>query len=279
MQNKLLKEDWRKNMNVIQKIKIEILALTISVFIKSVLGSIITTSTIIVAYQLLLNHYIFLAPYRWYFYTLAVAISIWSFIFIRDRFFYRPVFPRLYPDYRILEKDILYEYKDRMHMIYRKRLKLKALKDNLKSFDHRYRWTGKGTIKVHLSHPKQKYIETFQKGLFQYYSVLFERTLKKKETFDLEIIFELEDIEGKARTFLSTLIEEPTDYLSLKVKLPYSFKINEAVYEICTHMGAKNPIDTNNIPFINGVAELEIYKPKLLYYYEISWPDTPSKIN
>lgn len=264
-------------MNVFQKIKIEILALTISVFIKCVLGSIITTSTIIAAYQLLLKHYLFLMPYQWYFYILAVAIGIWSFIFIRDRFFvYRPVFPRIYPDYRILEKDILYEYKDRTHMIYRKRLKIKALIDNIKSIEHRYRWTGKGTIKVFLSHPKQKYIETFQKGLFQYYQVIFERTLKKKEIYDIEILFELEDVEGKARTFLSTLIEEPTDYLSLKVKLPYSFKINEAVYEICTHMGAQNPVDTNKIPFKNGVAELEISKPKLLYYYEITWPDTPA---
>lgn len=267
-------------MGVIQKIRIEILALTISVIVKCVLGSIITTSTIIVTYQLLLNHYIFLAPYKWYFYTSAVVIGIWSFIYIRDIFFvFRPIFPRIYPDYRILEKDILYEYKDRTHMIYRKRLKLKVLKDNLKSFDHRYRWTGKGTIKVHLSHPKQKYIETIQKGLFQYYSIIFERALKKKEIFDMEIIFELEDIEGKARTFLSTLIEEPTDHLSLKVKLPYSFNINEAVYEICTHMGAKNPIDTNNISFINGVAELEIHKPKLLYHYEITWPEHPAKIN
>lgn len=267
-------------MNILQKIRIEILALTISVIIKCLLGSIITVSTIIAVYQLLLNHYISLAPYQWYFYTLAVAIGIWSFIFIRDSFFvYRPVFPRMYPDYRVLEKDILYEYKDRTHMIYRKRLKLKVLKDNLKSFEHRYRWTGKGTIKVHLSHPKQKYIETIQKGLFQYYSIMFEKTLKKKEIYNLEIIFELEDIEGKAKTFLATLIEEPTDHLSLKVKLPYSFKINEALYEICTHMGAKSPVKTNKIPFKNGVAELEISKPKLLYHYEITWPDTPAKID
>lgn len=249
----------------------QLIKISVWLVLKLILSSLITTTTFIAIYQALSIKLIILTQFKWYFVFLSVIGGIWASIRYN---LYLPTFPPLSPDFKILEKVVTYEYIDKTHMIYKKKLVLQALKNNLNRFEHRYRWSGKGKKEVTCTRPGQKFIETIEKNIFQYYDIRFERTIKKKEKIEVEIVFDLMDEEGRARPFLSTLIEDPTTNLTLRVKLPRSFGVKEAFCEISTHMGARAPVITEIIKFNEyGIAEFNEKKPMLLYHYELKWTE------
>jgi hypothetical protein len=152
---------------------------------------------------------------------------------------FHPTFPRLDSDYNILEKEITYEYKDISRMIYRKAIRLKALKKAIDVYNDKYTWTGRGKVKISSTYKDQK---------------------------------DLEDEEKTAVPFFSATIEEPTEFLKLNLILPTELGIKKVTCEVSCGMGAKKPLSsvTKDIDG-RGKVDWEIEKPKLLHHYEIRW--------
>lgn len=237
---------------------------------------ILAQSISLVASKLLTVKLVYLAPYKWYIGTIFSCIGFLTVLYIyrkADRF--RPDFPRLDFDYQVVEKDIYYEYTDRAHMTYRKKVRVKALKNGLDTFRDKYRWTGKGGVAVKSGVPEHQITETFLRSVWQVYEVRFGRTLKKGDMITTECIWELEDKEGMAVPFFSATIEEPTDLLRFNLCLNTSLGVREVICETSSGISSGKPLDTIVKQMDkHGEVTWEIRKPKLLYHYEMKWSMT-----
>lgn len=217
-----------------------------------------------------------LRRYKW---ELLVTISsILAFIFLKthSRFDkYRPNFPRLDFDFELVEKEITYQYKDEIHMIYKKKNVLKALKNGINVYTDKYQWTGKGNVKLISGIKEQPIVETIRKNVWQFYEIRLQKTLKRNEKITTEAIWELEDLEHKAVPFFSATIEEPTDFLKFNLSLPNSFNVREVTCETSCSIGSQKPLDSITKPLTTydglSCVTWEIKNPNLLYHYEIKW--------
>ncbi len=215
----------------------------------------------------------FLAPYVLYITVFFSAGGAFFCIILYERLSLRkPRFPKLEFHFRIIEKEYTYEYKDKNHMIFTKRIKLKALKNNLDRYHDRYCWSGLGNVLVRSEVKDQIFLSMGRKDVYHEYEILFGRNLKKGEEIETCIVFELEDLQGQAIPFLSTTISEPTQYQILRVIIPKSLGVEKAVAEIKPCTDSYIPIDTELINFnVSGEAKWETKKPRLLYVYSIRW--------
>lgn len=215
----------------------------------------------------------FAAFNKWWFIVIFGFGGAWLFILLYQKFSrFRPTFPRLDFDFQILEKEVSYEYVDKTHMIYRKKNFLRALKNNLDTYHDKYHWTGSGKVKIKSEIKEQQFIETIRKNVWQFYEIRFQKTLKKGEEIETEVIWELEDVAGKAVPFFSATIEEPTDALILNLCLSPGLGVKEAVCEISSGIGAKKPFSSEILKLNrDGWVTWKIRKPKLLHHYEMKW--------
>lgn len=215
----------------------------------------------------------FLEPIKWPLTALLVSISGLIFVILYQRYYrYRPTFPALDFDFKIIEKEISYEYKDKTHITYRKKCLLRSLRDNLDVYYDKYHWTGLGRINVKSAIKEHHYRETVKKNIWSCYEIRFQKSLKRGEEIETELIFDLEDIDNKAVPFISATIEEPTDLLVMSVSLPDSLGVREATCETSSSIGARRPFLSKTVPINrNGQANWSIKKPKLLHHYEIRW--------
>ena len=215
----------------------------------------------------------FLAQYSLFITILSVAAVCFIFMAVHDRFSINYVVIRVTEScFRIIKKEYTYTYKDKKNMTFRKKLTLKALKNNTDCYHDRYFWTGHGDTTVVSEHNDQEYAETIRKDVYQEYVINFDRNLKKGEVIVTSIFFTLEDLDNKAIPFLSTTISEPTDYLSMKVKVPVSFRIEKAIAEIFPCADSYIPVKTEIILFDkDGEAKWEVNNPKRFHLYSLRW--------
>jgi hypothetical protein len=183
----------------------------------------------------------------------------------------KPDFPVIDANFEILDLKILYDHKEIDRMVYTKRKKVRALKDNLDRYVDRYNWTGKGTVAPQSLRRSEKYVETDRKSTWQYYELRFERALKKGEELDVDVVWNLEDLEKVAVPFISATIEEPTNSLSLKVKFPDGSNVDHVIKEISPFIGAKMPFSSVREDITEMEYEWIVRKPKLLFHYELRW--------
>jgi hypothetical protein len=178
-------------------------------------------------------------------------------------------------DYKILLKEILYEYfPDRQTMRQRKHYKLQILRDGVESFTDRYRWTGKGKCIVKSLNLDYKIVNERQEEIWNYYDVYFPCPSKKNEPVDFVIEWELFDEEKSALPFLSTMIDCPTEHLIMQVILPKNLA-NKQSY-LCSEY--RNYIDRGPIKKceqrwdeVTQIIKFEIDKPKLYHKFKIDF--------
>lgn len=182
-----------------------------------------------------------------------------------------PDFPTIDANFEILDLRILYDHREIDSMVYTKRKKLKALKDNLDRYADRYNWTGKGAVSPRSLRKSEKYYETERRSTWQYYELRFEKSVKKGEEVDVDVVWDLKDTERKAIPFMSTTIEEPTKKLSLKVKFPNNSDVDHVIKEISPFIGAKMPFSSVREATTEKEYEWIIDDPKLLFHYELRW--------
>jgi len=251
----------------------ETLSVTFSEIVKFILGLIFTLTSAVFASRLLISFVATLAQFKWYLAIIFATGSAWIFLILYQRISrFHPIFPRLDFDFQIVEKEITYEYKEKTHMVYRKRVLVKALKNSLDVYHDKYLWTGSGNVNIISTIKEHQFRETIKKNVWQFYEVRFQKTLAKKESMETEIVWDLEDPTMKAVPFFSATIEEPTDLLKLNLSLPPELGVKEVTCEVSSGIGAKKPFSSKTIQLDrNGKTTWEIRKPKLLYHHEIKW--------
>ena len=182
----------------------------------------------------------------------------------------RPKFRALDPDYDILEKLISFSEESSNQLIYRKRIRLRALRDGLDRYGDKYHWTGGGDAIVTTEIDDQEYRKTGRRNIWQLYEVAFNRSLEKGDEIDVNLVFKLDDPDRVAVPFVSATIEEPTEKLSFEVTLDET-PATEAVVEESSHIGANKPSYTWRVPFSGKTASWMIDNPRLLHHYEMRW--------
>ena len=241
--------------------------------IKTLLVLFITSGSLGFLVNIITSKIQFLAVYSLFITILAIATTGLIVMGIHDRLSINYVVIRVNEScFRILKKEYTYTYTDKNNMTFRKELALKVLKNNTDCYHDRYFWTGHGNTTVASEHNDQEYAETIRKDVYQEYVINFDRNLKKGEVIETSIFFTLEDLDNKAIPFLSTTISEPTDYLSMKVKVPVSFGIEKAIAEIFPCADSYIPVKTEIILFDkDGEAKWEVNNPKRFHLYSLRW--------
>ncbi len=174
--------------------------------------------------------------------------------------------------YIFLEKEYFYEYIDSNHIIYQKHLKLKVLCKNIDRYYDKYNWTGVDMPKISSANKDHTIILTTKRDSFQQFEVHFGKNYRKGEVVDLNLTFELEDIENKANTAISTTIVEPTKHLRLKIKISKDHRENVANAEIFPIIDSRIALDKYEKNFDNtGVIDWEIINPPMLLVYSLRW--------
>ena len=214
-----------------------------------------------------------LAKYRW-----PIAIILGSGITLLILFLIRrfsstiPHYPRVRPKFLILEKEIIFEYRSKTKMTYRRRYKLQALRDDLSTFQDKYRWTGSGTATLSTAIPEHRVQDTERLNVWQFYEVNFGRALQRGEIIEIEVVWQLEDPEEKAVHFCSATVDEPTKLLTMTLRIPPELGVRTVQQEVAMSIGARHIIQSESAN-LNRMGELSwrINKPRLLHYYEIRW--------
>jgi len=250
-----------------------LIGISIGEGIKFLAAFLFTTSTLLLGSNILTTVFPHLLRFKISISLVFLSGGLWMFLVLYYKLHrYRPKFPAINFDYRLLEKELTYEYQDKTHMVYKKRNMLKALKNNLDGYHDKYRWTGKGTVETKSAIKEHLFRESQQKCIWQFYEINFQKFLKKGETIETELLWDLEDIEGRAVPFFSATIEEPTDCLKFNLSLNPELGVKEAICEVSFSIGAKKPLQTKTVLLDrNGYAEWIINNPKLLHHYEMRW--------
>ncbi len=185
-------------------------------------------------------------------------------------------------DFEILREEIIYEYlSDRHSMYQRKHIKLRALENGVKSYEDRYRWTGKGTCILKSRTPSFEITNQHkgEEGIWDYFDVTFPHPIHKGDTVEFTIEWELFDEQAQAKTFLSAMIHRETEYLLLQVNLPSELAPTSAYFEEYETSSDKRPLFVERLTWSPATRSLqyEIHNPVKYHQYFIRWYREPPR--
>ncbi|BEH01717.1 hypothetical protein brsh051_09980 [Brooklawnia propionicigenes] len=200
------------------------------------------------------------------------GLFIWRRI---DRF--RPHYRRQHPPYRVLSKEVTYQYLSRTQMLYTKNIKIKTLRSGIDAFTDKYAWTGAGKMRVSSGLAEQSIVNLGVRNIWQIYQVHFGFNAPKGKEIQMAIRWELEDDLGRAQPFMSQTIDMPTNELKMRVIVPESFGVQTAIKKIRPNIDILDDIYTETMPVRNGFAEWTVSRPKLFHCYELAWLDPGAK--
>jgi hypothetical protein len=241
--------------------------------ILSLLGLIVLWSTSLITSKLLSEYIEALKDYKPYLIIMFISTGLLIFIYVYRKIRqYKPAFPSLDFDFRVLEKEVTLDISNENNMYYKKRVVLKSLKNNINAYHDKYHWTGSNEISITCNIKSHKFQKTIRKNIWQCYEILFQRTLKKGENMETELTWDLKDTDGTMVPFISSTIEEPTDSLIMNLSFPENTHVSEVVCEVSSSIGGLKPFETNTIVLDrNRRAVWRVRNPKLLFHYEMTW--------
>jgi len=215
----------------------------------------------------------FFLEYKW---AIALVVGIGTsfstfLLTSRKRNQRRPVFPNIDYEFQVLKHEIVFKYRGPLDITYSRKYTLRALRNGCNRFSDKYRWTGSAVKRVFTPNPQHKLRLTDQKNVFQHLEIMFNQTLHKDKTVEVEICWELEDRDFKMSPFISARIEYPTDFLSFLIQLDEMLGVQKVVREVGPGHGATNPFASDMVELVNGRDLWTISTPKLLHLYEVHW--------
>lgn len=183
-----------------------------------------------------------------------------------------PSFPSVDCDFHLLKKEIFIDFISPGKIIYLKKFKLRALRDNLTHYEDKYHWTGsKPPLSVESTSAKHTVIQTVRRSMWQLYEVKFDHPHKKNDTVDVEVVWTIEDEASTHTPFISTTIEEPTDELVLRVRFDDALGVKDVLCEHRHCMSSNSSIESSSHALSNREYSWSIKQPRLLHHYEIRW--------
>lgn len=185
---------------------------------------------------------------------------------------YTPTFGPLDFDYLLVRKDVVYKRSDDGQVEYRRRFKLRALKNGLDRYTDKYHWTGSASGAPQAVTRGHTVFSTVRKNVWQFYEIRFPITLKRNQEIEAEVVWHFDDRDRAAVPFVSATIEEPTEHLTLSVTLPQALRIHSVIEECSSGIGAKTPFDSRpQVLDSDGSRIYDVTDPQLFHHYEIKW--------
>jgi hypothetical protein len=244
---------------------------------KYLLGWVIASGIFVVLFKMLSSNIIYIRPYTFLFSIIIIAACLLISIYLFEKhILYRPFFPPLDPEYKVLDKEVTYEYLDDIEIVYSRKFIIQALKSGINRIEQRYHWTGSGPKTIECPIPGVHYEDTQTKGIWQFGDIRFDKTLDKNDQQIIEIIFKLRDEGRTAKPHLATFVDVPTRKLIQRVVLPLSFGVAHGYCDINMYKGAIKPYKSSDIDFVKIherflIAEWVVPNPHLLFEYAIKW--------
>ena len=206
--------------------------------------------------------------------TAVLLISFVLFILSLIRFSKARKLSNYYPqqefDFRILEKTITYDSRNRHQITYKRKYKLRALRNGLDSYRDKFHWTGGEEPKIGSNTRNHRVVIIGKRNIWQVFEIRFGKTLAKNDMIESEVVWHLTDTGEKSVPFISANIEEPTDKVSLSVSFPIELGITEVVEESGVSLGAKVPYSSKAVALEHG-AHVWTFQPKLFHSYALNW--------
>ena len=200
--------------------------------------------------------------------SLVVALLVWA---VYRRVSYRvATYPRMRPHYEILEKEITYKIDADGLLHFSRKIKLKALIDNVDSYIDRYVWTG-GDARLPEPGPGAASItELLEAGIWRFYSTRLPHPLRKGKEHELQIHWPPLADWRTSKPFVSTSTEEPTRRLTFKVEIPLQhLREDDFLAEEMRGIESIYPFKTTGLAREDRLVWT--FKPKLYRHYRIRW--------
>lgn len=214
-----------------------------------------------------------LTPYKWPLLISAIAIVTLGTGQLYRRFSRSyPRFGKLDFQFELLHKEIHYVRKEDGSVLYTKRIRLRALTNQLDTYRDKYHWTGELGSAPEATIKGQHLYQTVRKNVWQFYEVQLGKTLNRGAEAEVEVRWNLNDASRKAVPFISATIEEPTKKLTLHVALPRSLGITKISREVSSSIGAPKPISSEELDLSrDGEISQTFDSPLLFHHYELKW--------
>ena len=176
--------------------------------------------------------------------------------------------------YSLNIREATYEFIDRTHMVHTKHVVLKSAVNNFYQFTDRYNWSKKSACNLKPIYDGQQITYSWQEQGWNFYTILLNKALKKRDTIETGIIIEdLVDESKESMLFLSSGIYEKTKLLRLCVKFGPELMPKRIKFKIY-----KNPFDP--LPYfekelaydhVKNQILLDVKYPIFSYKYFIVW--------
>lgn len=178
--------------------------------------------------------------------------------------------------YPVMEHDFIMIKEERIHRLisensgsHKRRYKLKPTKNGLTEYVDKFQWTGGKYLLLGGGEDYTIEQNGKTKNVFDLYYFKFKKPLKKDGIIELEAEWQLE---GSGKPFFSTLIEEPTEELVMKIIINSNLSIKYVNCEVEPCKGAKTAFKSDKVKLnSDGEYEWKVTRPKLLFHYEINW--------
>jgi len=206
-------------------------------------------------------------------FVLLMGLGGMIFIYLYDFFrIGKPRFPNIKFDFRVIAKEIKFEFDENGKIVYKKIVKVQALKNDLSFYCDKYQWTGGLEIDVISAIKEHQFHKTFRRNRFQMYQISFNRSLKKRDIVETELVWNLDDNAAEMIPFLSATVSEPTKNLIFSISFPKDQNVSQIIGETSSSVGSTTIFKTDELTVDRyNTVRWEVKKPKLLYHYEIRW--------
>ncbi len=209
-----------------------------------------------------------------YFFVLLCLIFVYTIIrlFQKYRHHHTPNFPHIDTDFLILSQTFIHKVISKTEIHHTRKYKLKSLRNGLIAYKDQFQWTG-NRFEISSANPSHKLVTLPKNNAYDVVEIMFDCSLNKKDTIDVELNWKLYDDTGVSSPFICANIYEPTQHLNIDITFDKSLGVKQIVcQEVVVSKGSLSRDTAKRVDLPeNCNFDWKIAKPKLLHRYEIKW--------
>ncbi|ADD42729.1 hypothetical protein [Stackebrandtia nassauensis] len=202
--------------------------------------------------------------------TVVFGAALAFLVIAQRQSIYRCRYPAIAFQTEILEKSCSYVINEHGELLYSKRIKLKALRDQMDEYIDRYFWSGGGVPKPEPGEGAQEITEVARVGVWEYYRIFFGRVLHRGDVHEIEITWPLTNWRDSS-PFVALSTREPTHKLVFDVKLPADEVGGSVLAEEIAGIDSIYPFNTEEIELDHGRCRWVVDRPSLYTQYRLRW--------
>lgn len=202
---------------------------------------------------------------------LAVGVVTMGLVVSLRRSIYKCRYPPVAFQIEVIEKRCSYTINERDELVYRKRIKFKALRDQMDEYIDRYHWTAGGAPIPLPGEGVQEITQVYRVGVWDYYRIFFGRVLHRGDTHEIEMIWPPLTNWRDSSPFVALSTREPTHKLVFDVKLPVDEVGESVLAEVIAGIDSIYPFSTDEIELDHGRCKWEVERPSLYTQYRLRW--------